>query len=99
MQGMDCRVKPGNDDRKLTRRFGVMTATASGVIQPEKPSQAFALDGLSIARQRISREAEEKTGFLDLGNLALSELPEDLFALKHLRQLNLGWGYLNERGE
>ncbi|NEW99350.1 leucine-rich repeat domain-containing protein [Rhodopseudomonas sp. BR0G17] len=48
------------------------------------------MDGLAIARERIAREAEAQTGVLDLGGLGLSELPEELFALKHLRSLNLG---------
>jgi internalin A len=48
------------------------------------------LDGLAIARERIAKEAEGKTGFLDLGMLGLTELPEELFQLKHLRRLNLG---------
>ena len=47
-------------------------------------------DGLTIARQRIAHEAEAQTGFLDLGMLGLTELPEEIFRLKHLRRLNLG---------
>ena len=54
------------------------------------------MDGLTIARERIVREAEEKTGFLDLGRLGLTELPEELFQLKHLRGLNLGAGGASE---
>jgi internalin A len=57
------------------------------------------LDGLTIARERIAREAEENTGFLDLGALGLKELPEELFALKHLRGLNLGMRYVDEEGK
>jgi Leucine-rich repeat (LRR) protein len=56
------------------------------------------LDGLTIARERIAREAEEKTGFLDLGRLGLSELPGELFQLKHLRRLNLGYSIQHEDG-
>lgn len=47
-------------------------------------------DGLIIARERIAREAEELTGFLDLGRLGLRVLPKELFQLKHLQRLNLG---------
>src|SRR5262245_48564584 len=57
------------------------------------------MDGLAIARERISREADAKTGFLDLGGLGLHELPEELFALSHLRRLNLGAGYRDEQGQ
>jgi internalin A len=57
------------------------------------------LDGLAIARQRIATEASQKTGFLNLGGLALTELPEELFALKHLHRLNLGPIYLGEDGQ
>jgi internalin A len=54
----------------------------------------MAEDGLEIALERIAREAEEKTGILDLGYLGLTELPEELFALKHLRRVNFGmWSY------
>ena len=55
-------------------------------------------DGPGIARQRIAEEAERRTGFLDLGNLGLTELPADLFRLRHLRQLNLGWAITLEDG-
>jgi internalin A len=54
---------------------------------------------LTIARQRIAREAEERIGFLDLGRLGLAALPEELFALKHLRRLNLGRGYYEQSGD
>jgi Leucine-rich repeat (LRR) protein len=52
-------------------------------------------DGEAIARERIAREATERTGSLDLGELGLTILPEELFALKHLRRLNLGasWAF------
>jgi internalin A len=60
--------------------------------------RSLSLDGLAIARERIAKEAEEKTGFLDLGNLGLRELPEELFRLGHLRRLNLGSSYRDVRG-
>jgi internalin A len=47
-------------------------------------------EGLRIARERIAEEASARTGFLDLGRLGLDELPAELFALEHLRTLNLG---------
>lgn len=47
-------------------------------------------DGLAIARRRIAEEAQARTASLDLGWLDLRELPEELFALKRLRRLNLG---------
>jgi hypothetical protein len=40
------------------------------------------LDGRAIAWERIAKEAEENTGFLDLGKLGLAELPDELFRLK-----------------
>jgi Leucine-rich repeat (LRR) protein len=49
--------------------------------------QGVALD---IARERIAKEAGEKTGELDLRSLGLSDLPDELFALTHLRVLRLG---------
>jgi hypothetical protein len=48
-------------------------------------------DGLSIARRRIGEEAKRRTGFLDLSALGLTELPAELFALRHLRRLHLGY--------
>jgi hypothetical protein len=48
-------------------------------------------DGERIARERIAEEAERRTGFLDLSQLGLTELPAGLFALTHLRRLHLGW--------
>ncbi|MEI7461727.1 MAG: leucine-rich repeat domain-containing protein, partial [Pirellula sp.] len=50
-------------------------------------------EGLAIARRLIAEEAEKKTGFLDLGMLGLTELPNELFGLDHLRGLNLGDSY------
>jgi len=46
--------------------------------------------GWAIALRRIACEAEARTGALDLGMLELTELPKELFALAHLRELNLG---------
>ena len=47
-------------------------------------------EGWAIALRRIAHEAEARTGVLDLGMLGLAELPEEVFALAHLRELNLG---------
>jgi len=47
------------------------------------------VDDLTLARQRIAREARDRTGFLNLGGLGLTRLPDELFELKHLRRLNL----------
>jgi len=51
-------------------------------------------DGFQIALRLIAEEAENKTGFLDLGMLGLTELPDELFQLKHLTGLNLGRYYV-----
>ena len=59
-------------------------------------SEAF--DGMAIARQRIAEEAKARTGFLDLGGLRLTELPPELFQLRHLRELNLGAGMVRADG-
>jgi Leucine-rich repeat (LRR) protein len=56
-------------------------------------------DGSAIARERIAREALDQTGFLDLGRLGLTSLPEELFRLTHLRRLNLGSGIRDESGQ
>jgi internalin A len=56
-------------------------------------------EGLKIARERIAREADRRTGFLDLGWLGLTELPDELFALAHLHTLNLGIEYLDDQGK
>jgi Leucine-rich repeat (LRR) protein len=55
--------------------------------------------GFSIAQERITRELEERTGFLDLGRLGLTALPEELFRLQHLEWLNLGDGIVNKEIE
>ena len=46
--------------------------------------------GWNIALERIAAEKEAKTGFLDLAQLGLTELPDELFELEHLNRLNLG---------
>jgi hypothetical protein len=55
-------------------------------------------DGEAIARERIAQEADERTGDLDLGTLGLTELPDALFDLKHIKRLNLGALYGDELG-
>lgn len=56
-------------------------------------------EGLRTARRRIAREREERTGFLDLGELGLQSWPEELWGLAHLTELNLSWGWYDEKGE
>ncbi|MGO9420528.1 COR domain-containing protein, partial [Roseiarcus sp.] len=60
---------------------------------------AEASEGERIALERIAREADERTGFLDLGMLSLTELPAALFGLKHLHGLNLGWRWRDASGK
>ena len=60
---------------------------------------AGASEGERIALERIAREADERTGFLDLGELGLTDLPAALFALKHLQGLNLGAEWRDSRGK
>jgi hypothetical protein len=47
-------------------------------------------EGLAIALARIADEKTNRTGFLDLGRLGLTEVPKELFELEHLWGLN--WG-------
>jgi hypothetical protein len=42
------------------------------------------------------KKSDALTGYLDLGQLGLTELPTELFGLKHLRRLNLGSGMFGE---
>lgn len=57
------------------------------------------MDGMERARKLIAEARETRAEFLDLGNLKLTELPAELFELTHLRSLNLGMSYSNDRGE
>ncbi|GEP45661.1 leucine-rich repeat domain-containing protein [Brevifollis gellanilyticus] len=50
-------------------------------------------EGSAIARARILREQERRTGTLDLGDLGLTEWPNELWELNHLSCLNLGVGW------
>jgi internalin A len=94
----------GATDRMFVRRDrltfdGLMTADNTGVCwrvidEPvamgrHGPACAFN-DAMAIARQRIAEEADQRTGRLDLSDLGLATLPEALFALRHLRELDLG---------
>ena len=56
-------------------------------------------EGSARARQLIAEELERRTGFLDIGLLGLTELPEELFDLQHLRGLNLGAWYVDGEGQ
>lgn len=53
-------------------------------------------EGLAIARTRIARERERRSGVLDLGNLGLKEWPDELWSLHHLACLNLGVGWTDD---
>jgi internalin A len=52
-------------------------------------------EGWNIALERIAAEKGARTGYLDLGELGLTELPQTLFELQHLESLNLGRGWRN----
>jgi internalin A len=52
---------------------------------------ASEFDGAAIARERIAKEARQRTGTLDLAGLGLEEIPKEAAALAHLRELDLGW--------
>ncbi|MDB6136662.1 MAG: Leucinerich repeat protein [Verrucomicrobiales bacterium] len=50
-------------------------------------------ESLRIACERMAREKEERSGFLDLGELGLQTWPEELWELGPLTGLNLGLGW------
>src|SRR5271170_119591 len=54
---------------------------------------AAEFDGLEIARQRIAKEARERTGTLDLNGLGLEKIPSEVAGLTHLRELVLKGQY------
>jgi len=57
---------------------------------------ASEFDGAAIARERIAKEARERTGKLDLAGLGLDEIPKEVAGLAHLRELDLGWPYAHK---
>jgi internalin A len=67
------------------------------LFEAPKPIEEF--DSISVTHERISQELIAQTGFLDLGRLGLTSLPEELFRLTHLRRLNLGAGMYDNGGE
>jgi internalin A len=54
-------------------------------------------EGLAIALARIADEKTNRTGFLDLGRLGLTEVPKELFELEHLWGLNWGSSLVDQR--
>lgn len=48
------------------------------------------MSDMEEALARIRREAQKQTGELDLQGLRLNDLPDEMFALTHLRELRLG---------
>ncbi len=44
------------------------------------------IDAMAIAKARIAEEAERRTGFLDLNDLALDALPKELASLTALER-------------
>ena len=63
-----------------------------------KPTQeqAHMTQPENLALALIEKEKREKTGFLDLGNCGLSEVPEEVRELVWLNRLVLGNVYLNQ---
>ena len=55
--------------------------------------------GWEYARKLIAAEKVARTGTLDLGSLGLTDLPEELFELGHLEQLNLGSFWFDSDGK
>ena len=53
-------------------------------------------EGYAIAIARIADEKKNRTGFLDLGQLGLMEVPEELFELEHLHFLYWGTRWVEE---
>lgn len=51
---------------------------------------AYTTDLQTTARSCIAEDAERQTGHLNLHGPGLRRLPEELFALTHLRRLALG---------
>ena len=45
------------------------------------------------ALELIAKAKAEKAEFLDLGDLGLTEIPDELFELEDLKRLNLGTFY------
>jgi internalin A len=60
---------------------------------------AAEFDGWAIARQRIAKEARERTGKLNLRGLGLEELPPEVAGVTHLRELDLGWWLGDDAGQ
>ena len=55
-------------------------------------------DGQAIALERIAAEARDRTGFLDLSQLGLTELPEALSALTALQSLDCSRTQVSDLG-
>lgn len=51
------------------------------------------MDGYQEALRRIEENKRTRDTFLDLGNLGLTEIPEEVFDCIWLEHLNLGWWY------
>jgi internalin A len=54
-------------------------------------------EGLKIALKLIAEEAKAKTGKLDLGQLGLSEIPKEIGSLTHLRELLIGYTWIDNK--
>ena len=79
----------------MRRSLGAFTGgRGRGIMAPMTED----FDGERIASARIAEEAERRTGFLDLSQLGLTDLPVELFALTHLRRLHLGWRLTQREG-
>jgi internalin A len=59
-------------------------------LKDEGMAETIPFDGEAGAERQIVAEAKAQTGFLDLSQLGLRQLPVALFQLTHLRRLHLG---------
>ena len=75
---------------------GTATVSRSTRCAPLGRSLMSNPEGLALARRRIADEKANRTGFLDLSQLGLTELPDELFELGDLERLKLGQSRLDD---
>jgi internalin A len=112
IQGIDDPTSIGFAMQTSARLIESGFLSAAQILDPEnaeprprdrKPPIRGDSEDLSIGRTtalaRIATEKQQRTGFLDLGNLRLEEWPDELWELEHLTELTLGNGWATADGK
>ena len=78
--------------------YSIVVRQSSNKLYFNNKKQINMQTGMQRALELIAECKRTKATFLDLGNLKLTEVPEEVKGLDWVERLNLGWKYEGEDG-